>query len=399
MYSAAIRHLVIILLLACCPVTLAGPPFTYSAARHEAGELKFVNDVPILVVSGSPEEIGEQIGVLVLRHAQQLMQFPDDMLHKRNLQHLRPLLIQAGKTMFPQFPEHHRRELEAMAHWGQVSKDQLKFINTIDDLERIGGCSSITLLGERSTTGCPLMARNLDYNAPDYVPYYSLVTVYLAKDKLRFASIGFPGLLGVMSGINEAGLVLATHDIKKTADGSPSFSADGMPMTLSFRRVMEECRTVAEAEELMRSVKRTTYLSIAVCDPQDAAVLELTPQSVVVRRPENGLLVSTNHFRSPELRVPRKKNCRRYASLVRDGVTSQHDVPMLWKRLHRASRRGTLQSMVFEPASLKLHLSFGAIPATSQAAKTIELPATLQAPKTIELIDLIRSNSEKARKG
>ena len=48
----------------------------------------------------------------------------------------------------------------------------------IDDLERIGGCSSIVVLGKQSATGGPLMARNLDYNAPDSVSRYSLVTVY-----------------------------------------------------------------------------------------------------------------------------------------------------------------------------------------------------------------------------
>jgi hypothetical protein len=315
--------------------------------------------------------MGEQVGVLALRPARKLMRFLDDVLRERGLQHIRPLLIQAGKAMLPRFPEHQRREMVAMSQAGGVDKDLLTALNTIDDLERIGGCSSIVVLGKQSATGGPLMARNLDYNAPDYVSRYSLVTVYQGEGRLGFASVGFPGFVGVMSGINAAGLALVTHEISASADGSPAFSMDGVPMTLSFRRVMEQCRTVAEAETLMRSVKRTTYLSIVVCDREDAAVLELTPRSVVVRRPENGLLICTNHFRSPELRAG--ETCWRYAALARGGITSKYDVRMLWRRLHRASVRGTLQSMVFEPASLTVHLSFGVLPATLQPPKTIDL--------------------------
>ena len=40
--------------------------------------------------------------------------------------------------------------------------------------------------------------------------------------------------------MNEAGLTLAADDIRESPDGSPSFSTDGTPMSLSFRRVMRD---------------------------------------------------------------------------------------------------------------------------------------------------------------
>jgi len=242
-------------------------------------------------------------GVLAIRPAKRLLQFPKELLKKRNMEYLWPVLAAAGKTMLPRFPEHHRREMEAMAEWGEIDAELLTVVNTIDDLERIGGCSSVTVLGEHSTTGSPLIARNLDYDVPAFVPSYSIVTVYRQPGKLAFASIGFPGVVGVLSGVNEAGLVLVTHEIRASADGSPTFSADGTPMTLSFRRVLEECKSVPEAEEFLKSDKRTTYLSITVCDTTTAAVLELTPKNVVARQPEQGLLICTNHFRSPNLKM------------------------------------------------------------------------------------------------
>jgi hypothetical protein len=345
--------------------------FQFPAGKHQAGELQIVNHVPVLVVAGTPEEMGEQIGVLAMRTAPRLKEIPKELLKQRQIEHLYPLLIQVGKTMLPRFPENYRREMEAISKSSDVDADLLTVINTIDDLERIGGCSSITIGAEHSATGGPLMARNLDYYLPDYVPAYTLVTVYRPTGKLAFASVGFPGWLGVLSAMNEAGLTLATHQVTQSADHSPSFTPDGTPMTLSFRRVMEECRTVAEAERLLRSVKRTTYLSIAVADTREAVVFELTPQSVVVRRPEDGMLICTNHFRSPELRV--NTGCHRYEKLKEGGITGKVDVPQLWKRLDKATDGSTFQSMVFEPASLKLHLAYGTPPATLRSRNTVDL--------------------------
>jgi hypothetical protein len=41
--------------------------FRFTEAKHGKGELKYRHDVPILVVAGTPEEIGEQIGVLAIK--------------------------------------------------------------------------------------------------------------------------------------------------------------------------------------------------------------------------------------------------------------------------------------------------------------------------------------------
>ncbi len=355
----------------------ADQPFQYPEGRHEGGELKYINGIPVLTVAGSPEEIGRQMGVLAVRPAKAFLQFPEELLRARELQERKSALIEDGKKVLAHSPERYQREIQALIDAGEVGSDALTLFNTTDDLDRIGGCSSITVVGDRSLVGGPLMARNLDYHfAPAYIQHYTLVTVYRPTGKLAFASIGLPGIVGVLSAMNEAGLTLAADDIRESADGSPSFSVEGTPMMLSFRRVMEECRTVDEAEQLLRSVKHTTYLSLAVCDTQRAVVLELTPQSVVARQPEHDVLVCTNHFRSPELAVSRE--CPRYEALSAGAAETTYDVPKIWARLHKAGTNGTLQSMVFEPAALRLHLSTEGVPATANPPKSIELKELLK---------------------
>src|SRR5205085_6318195 len=109
----------------------------------------------------------------------------------------------------------------------------------------------------RSATGQPLFGRNLDYPTLGFLHEYTLVTVYRPTGKHAFVSIGFPGFIGCLSGMNDAGLTIAILEVYQTRDESPAFDAQGTPFALCFRRVLEECSTAAEAEALLRSMKRT----------------------------------------------------------------------------------------------------------------------------------------------
>src|SRR5262249_3989686 len=142
---------------------------------------------------------------------------------------------------------------------------------------------------------------NLDYLSLGYVHEYTLVTVYRPKGKLAFASVGFPGLVGVLSGMNEAGLALAVLEVTDVKSGETSFDAKGIPYALCLRRVLEMARTIDEAVTVLKAMRRTTCINVAVADRDGVAVLEITPGKIVRRRAERGILAATNHFCSDEL--------------------------------------------------------------------------------------------------
>lgn len=53
------------------------PP--YVAGKHgknNQGELRYIDGVPVLLLKGSPEEMGEQTGVLAVAQAKRLYNFP-----------------------------------------------------------------------------------------------------------------------------------------------------------------------------------------------------------------------------------------------------------------------------------------------------------------------------------
>lgn len=356
----------------------AGELHRYAEGSHGQGQLRYINGIPVLTVRGTPEQVGEQIAVLALRDARQLHRYPRDMLHAFRADFAYPVFVRAGKSLLPHFPESYRRELEAMASQG-IDRDMLIVSNTMFDISKLFACSSLIVNPSRSRTGEPIFGRNLDFPTLGYLQRYSLLTVYHPQGKHAFASIEFPGLIGCLSGMNDAGLTLAILEVLDSKDKSPKFNWKGTPYALNYRRILEECTTVAEAEALLRTMKRTTRNNLAVCDQRGGVVFEITPQTIAVRRSANGCCPCTNHFCTAELapaRVPnRVGTLNRFQALVQSVADRRRiGLPEVARALHAANGGDfTLQTMIFEPASYRLHLAIGDCPTSALPMRTIEL--------------------------
>jgi hypothetical protein len=355
----------------------AADVFRYPEATHGAGELRYINGIPVLTVEGSPEEMGEQLGALGLKPATPLLKSADEMIAHYGWQPIFKLVLKTGNFMLPRFPADHAKELDAAAGGSEWSRDMLVFGNTILDLRRIVACSSVIVEGERTTTGEPLLGRNLDWPPVARLHEYTLVVVYRPEGKRAFASITFPGVLGCTSGMNDVGLAIAMLDSFSSRDGAPSLNPLGIPTVFMLRRILEECATVEEATTLLRSIERASSLNIAVCDRQRGAVLEVTTKNVIERPAEAGVCLCTNHFRSAELAM--NKECWRYEKLLASMGAKTYSISDIAERLHAVNQgENTLQTMVFEPAKLQLHLAFGAGPASRFPMKRVDLSALLQ---------------------
>jgi isopenicillin-N N-acyltransferase like protein len=346
----------------------------FPEAKFKGGELRVLSGVPVLVVQGTPEEMGEQFGELAVKPTKKLLGKINGFTKSLGIEGVFPYLLKAGAGMFKQFPEHHQKELEAVAKASGVDRDLLIFANCVVDLHKIGGCSTLIVEPNRSKTGSPLFGRNLDWPPFDDLPDYSLVVVYRGKGKHACACVTIPPVMGCISGMNDVGLSVTINEINRSKDGSDSLDTEGMPMLGLFRKILEECTTVAEAEKLLRANKRTSYFCLTVCDQKTGVVFETTPKTVAVRKPDLGVCCCTNHFLTDELSVTTK--CSRYPKL--EALQKGGDklgVDEVIKGLHAVNQGPwTLQSMVFEPDARVLHLSYATgKPATGFPFKKLDL--------------------------
>jgi isopenicillin-N N-acyltransferase like protein len=350
----------------------AGEPFHYPEGKHGKGELRYIEGLPVLTVCGSEEEMGEQAGALALKPANSLVQHFREFLEKKGLGKITPILFTASEALFNRFPKPYREELEAMVKAAGADRNLVVLANTASDLQQLVGCSGLLVSAERSATGGALYGRNFDFPFDDPITEYSLVVVYRPTGKKAFAMVTFPGLLAASVGMNEDGLALGANTAKRSGDGAPAFDPQGMPYLVSAREVMVGCRSVDEFDRWMHGHSRTTGGLMLACDPARQAIFEITTKNIGVREPEEGLVFCTNHFRLEPMKVETK--CWRYPKLEKSRELKQLDVGDVARLLDDVNQGPrTMQTMVFEPSKLVLHLSIGRGPTSAKPLKKLEL--------------------------
>lgn len=314
--------------------------------------------VPLLRVKGSPHDMGtaqgEQLGPTVR------------LLHEK---YLTPFIAGNGQKVMARLaansfaalslPEH-RDEVSALATAAGVDGRDTMLAQCFLDLTPMTACSTVTLPASASPDGIARFGRNLDFPSLGVADKYTALLVYKPTGRYAFASIGWPGMIGVLTGMNEHGLTLANMEVTR----SPRIPT-AMPYTLLYRAVLERCRTVDEAIAFLEKTPRQTPNNLMLMDATgDRAAVELTPESVVVRRADapSSPVVSTNHQRGAALAESATGRCDRYdylraQSLADDGKV---DVDAIEAMLRRVGGSMTLQSMVFEPSTRAMYLAAGA---------------------------------------
>ncbi len=348
--------------------------FVYRDEARSGGKLAYVRGIPVITLKGTPDQIGEQYGSIAIKQGKDLIDQVEGFVAEMGWKAIYPLMLRTSGRMIDQFPKDHRTELLAAAKASGIEKNLLVFANTVADLRRIGGCSTLVVEKGRSQTGEPLFGRNLDWPPFPGLAEHSLLVVCKPLGKHAFASLTIAPLIGVMTGMNDAGLCITINEIYQSADKSDNVDFAGTPMMMLFRRVLEECTTLAEAEKLMMEAKRTGMYVLTICDKSGGCNLEVTTKNVVRRVAENDLCCCTNHFRTSTLGV--NVPCKRYDLLAKtqQGDAKLNVVDVIYELDQVNQGKATVHSVVFEPARLVIHVSVcGTESATKKAFKEIEL--------------------------
>ncbi len=100
---------------------------------------------------------------------------------------------------------------------------------------------------------------------------------------IPYASVGWPGLVGVVSGQNAEGIAIMVHPAE-TAD--VDVSEHRIPAPLLAREVLERARDLSEAVEILSDKEPLAAASFLVADGRAGrfAVVERSPSSIAVRR-------------------------------------------------------------------------------------------------------------------
>ncbi len=103
------------------------------------------------------------------------------------------------------------------------------------------------------------------------------------EDVISYASIGWPGLIGVVSGINAEGLAIMVHPVR-TADVRVSRRAQ--PVALIAREILENARSLDDAIKVLEKANPLGAAAFVVVDgnARTWAVIERSPGNTAVTR-------------------------------------------------------------------------------------------------------------------
>jgi predicted choloylglycine hydrolase len=311
--------------------------------------------VPVIELSGTSEEVGSA-------HAKQLGEpirnlFAAFFGRYFDSPAQKSLTMLAANAFARHLSPEHRAEVHALAAGVGVDEREILLGQCFLDLSAMTACSTITLPADAAPDHVARFGRNLDFPSFDVADKQTVVMIFRPEGRYGFASVAWPGMVGVLSGMNEHGLALANMEVDR-----PRRLPVAMPYTLLYRTVLERCKTVDEAIELLEKTPRQTANNLLLMDAAgDRAVVEITPEKITARRaPNDAALISTNHQRGANL--DESGRCRRYDFLHDTAAesfarVSRDDVESMLAGVAQGNM--TLQSMIFEPANRVIYLAVG----------------------------------------
>jgi hypothetical protein len=349
------------------------PGLPWKAATHGKGRLEVLpSGLAVLHLAGTPEEMGEQHGTLL----REPIRFLVEKYLPKVLRGEREAALGQARLLGKQIPERMVREMAATAKAAGVPADDILLGTVVVELFGLNMCSGIAAFGPATAGGAMIVGRNLEWPDHGMLGQYGLVVACRPDGHRPFVSVGFPAMVGVVTGWNADGLFTSELVVMQAANREAGVK--GVPYPVLQRRILEECRTLAAGVELVKGAPRTVPQNLFLADPRDAAVLECSADRFVVRPAKDGLLAVTNHFDEPAAPSPYDP---RYKGICKalEGIPKGAVDAAAVEKVARSAAAGwlNLQCMVVHPGTLRASVAVGSPPASERPFVEIDGAALL----------------------
>jgi hypothetical protein len=267
-----------------------------------------------LYIKGNPLQLGYNNGALT----QSLMQQQEDIFFskvegfvpskfKQNL--LRGFLKWYNRKMYLNVREDFQAELYGLS---QYSSDKYNFVapkylrnlylhgahdigHAMQDL-MVVGCTSLAVWNKNTEDGDLLIGRNFDFYVGDDFAKNKLVEFVEPEEGIPYLSVSWPGMIGVVSGMNKEGITVTINAGKSKIPLTAK-----TPISLVTREILQFAKTIDEAIAIAKKRKVFVSESILVGSANDknAVIIEVSPDNFGVYQVENtDRIFCTNHFQS-----------------------------------------------------------------------------------------------------
>jgi hypothetical protein len=320
------------------PLTRISPPAS-TTPRFTATEAEGVRRTPrgwtavrgvrLVYLAGTPEEIGAQHTALLHdRMAEDERVLWDGFAEIVPFAPARAVMFDIGRIRYRNvadgFPDARRRELAAEAaafvpdpyashlptYQRMVMLHALYDIALSFERSPLLGCTAFGLGPAATADGHAIFARTFDFEAADVFDQDKVVFLIHEDGKIPFASVAWPGFVGVVTGMNAEGVGIAVHGGRAREP-----STTGVPVAFSIREALSTARNADEAARVLASHPVMVSHIVFIGDAKGRfLVVERAPGVPAHVRssfthPDKPSV--TNHFEGPLAGDPRDEQVRR----------------------------------------------------------------------------------------
>ena len=296
------------------PPAVAAPKLALdeqAGVRRAGRGWSIVRGVRVVSLAGSPEEIGgEHTALLRDRMEKDEAVLWDGFQDVVPFGPARALLFDVARLEYrhidANFPVDRRRELAAEAQ--AFSPDpyakhmptypRMVFLHGLYDIalgfehSPLLACTAFGLPPSATKDGHALFARAFDFEAADVFDRDKVVFLVREDGRIPLLSVAWPGLVGVMTGMNAEGVAMAVHGGRAREP-----SKTGMPVIFSRRDALGRAHDAREAAAILAQQPVMVSHMVFVGDASGRfLVVERAPGAAATIREANAL---TNHFEGP----------------------------------------------------------------------------------------------------
>jgi len=159
-------------------------------------------------------------------------------------------------------------------------------------------CSAFFARGSMTGRGRVLLGRNFDFFGRGVWNTNNAAIVMHPTGAQSYCWLGALGVPGSAQGFNAGGLFIALHT-QFTRDVQTA----GQPVFKICHDILADCRTLDDAIRLIRAQPRLCGLTLFIVDSRrrEAAAVGFSANHLEIVRPENDLLVQTNHYLTADM--------------------------------------------------------------------------------------------------
>ena len=268
----------VLALLMVCPLLFArnieiiNSPEVKLVDEEGAGKLYQVGEHPMLVMEGTPEEMGYQHGRLLAKQIHHVLTegYGPKALWDRG--YTKEYVNAQSERMEKFFPEEIKQELHGVVkglHAAGVEDLTYEDVRTAITQAEIlhfppdgpPSCSNFACWGKWTPDGRLLHGRNLDWNINGDAQDDHVLLVWRPKGGITFMMVGWAGGIGSVSGMNSKGITIGEMTLP-----SPDATFDGLPLLLQMRLVLEKTSSLDDAVALLKNCNRTSGWNFIIGD-------------------------------------------------------------------------------------------------------------------------------------